>query len=72
MQTTPETAAVPEAPTLVKEFTEEIQQRIVAMMVFDHEAFLKVKDIIKPEYFENPILAEPSFVKNFFCLSVIV
>jgi RecA-family ATPase len=58
METTTETAAVPEAPTLEKEFTEEIQQRIVAMMIFDPEAFLKVKDIIKPEYFENPVLAD--------------
>lgn len=44
--------------TYTKDFTEEIQQRIVAMMFYDHEAFLMVKEIVKPEYFENPVLAD--------------
>jgi len=44
--------------TYTKDFTEEIQHRIVAMMFFDHESFLMVKEIVKPEYFENPVLSD--------------
>ena len=44
--------------TYTDAFTEEIQQRIVAMMFYDHESFLMVKELVKPEYFENPVLAD--------------
>jgi len=56
METTAE--KTPEVPTYTADFTEEIQRRIVEMMIYDQEAFVKVKDIIKPEYFENPVLAD--------------
>jgi hypothetical protein len=56
MEATNETG--PEVPTYTADFTWEIQRRIVEMMIYDQEAFLKVKDIIKPEYFENPVLAD--------------
>lgn len=61
MEQTAETTSLDnksETPTYTKEFTEEIQQRIVEMLFYDHEAFLKVNDIIKPEYFESPVLAD--------------
>jgi len=44
--------------TYNKDFTEEIQKRIVAMMFYDHESFLMVKELVKPEYFESPVLAD--------------
>jgi putative DNA primase/helicase len=58
MNTSTETTSAPDAASYTQDFTEEIQQRIVAMMIYDQEAFLKVKDIIKPEYFESPVLAD--------------
>jgi len=45
-------------PTYGKVYGEELQRMIVAMLVLDNVSFLIVKDIIKPEYFQNPILQD--------------
>ena len=45
-------------PTYEKVFGEELQRRIVAMMIYDHEALTEVKDIIRPENFGNPVLSD--------------
>ncbi len=37
-------------------YSEAIQKKIVAMMLFDKAAFIENSDIVRPEFFDNPIL----------------
>jgi hypothetical protein len=37
-------------------YSEEIQKKIIAMMLFDKAAFVENLEIIRPEFFDNPVL----------------
>jgi len=58
METTAETKQAPNTPTLDKEFTEDIQRHIVAMLIYDQEITPELAQKIRPEYFENPVLSD--------------
>jgi replicative DNA helicase len=45
-------------PTYAADFTEEIQKQIVEMMFYDRESFLMIRELVKPQYFENQVLSD--------------
>lgn len=61
METTTKTNPVPNEERHYP-FTEETQKKIVAMMVYDPSIWPKAKEFIKPEYFENPVLADTAII----------
>ena len=55
METTTETR---QAPNYDGEFSDDIKRQIVAMLIYDDEAWPAAGNMVKPEYFENPVLAD--------------
>ncbi|GAI75897.1 unnamed protein product, partial [marine sediment metagenome] len=48
-------------------YSVEIQKKIVAMMLFDKAAFVENLEIIRPEYFDNPVLeALAKIIRKFY------
>jgi len=48
-------------------FSEEIQRKLVSMLLFNEEAFVDNLEIIKPEFFDNPALSDMvRIISNFF------
>lgn len=39
-------------------FSDAIQKKIVAMLLFDNAAFIENSEVVRPEYFENPALSD--------------
>jgi hypothetical protein len=58
MDTSTETKQAPNGPTYDNEFSEDIKRQIVAMLLFDEEAWPAAGSMVKPEYFENLVLAD--------------
>lgn len=40
------------------DFSDAVQKKIVAMLLFEHKAFIINREVIRPDYFKSPILAE--------------
>ena len=39
----------------VKEYSQELQKLYLEFMMNDHELFVRVNNIVKPEYFDRPL-----------------
>jgi hypothetical protein len=49
------------------EFTEEVQRLIVGMLILDPSVWPEVRELVKPEYFENALRADiVAVVRNFY------
>ena len=58
MDTSTETKQAPSGPTYDSIFSEDIKRQIVAMLLFDKEAWPAAGRMVKPEYFENHVLSD--------------
>lgn len=58
MGTSNETKQAPNGQTFDGEYSEDIKQQIVAMLIYDEAAWPALGPTVKPEYFENPVLAD--------------
>ena len=58
MEATTETKQAPNGPTYDSEYSEDIKRQFVAMLLFDEESWPAAGSMVKPEYFENPVLAD--------------
>jgi len=53
-------------PTYGTVFSEEIQRKIVAMLIYDQQSWPEPAESLKPEYFENPVLSDSvRVIKNY-------
>jgi putative DNA primase/helicase len=48
----------PNGPTFDGEYSEDIKRQIVAMLIYDEAAWPALGPTVKPEFFENPVLAD--------------
>jgi hypothetical protein len=56
MDTSTETKQAPKAPTYDGEYSEDIKRQIVAMLLYDEEAWPALGPTVKPEYFDSTVL----------------
>ena len=48
----------------VKEYSQELQKLYLEFMMNDHELFVRVNNIVKPEYFDRPLRSTVEFIQE--------